>query len=110
MKKALILILAIAFFSIVAYSQEGEKPKATYQVGTAKVTVWENERDGKYGKFIAKSFKIEKVYKKDGQWKSTNNFDLDELLQLRAAIDKAINEEGVKLKEEEQNEEKNKEP
>jgi len=32
-------------------------------------------------------------------YKSTDSFDLDELLQLRAAIDKAINEEGVKVKE-----------
>ena len=110
MKKTLILILAITFSSIAVYSQEGKKPKATYQVGSAKVTVWENERNGKYGKFIAKNFEVENVYKKDGQWKSTNNFDLDELLQLRAAIDKAINEEGVKIKEEEENEEKNKEP
>ena len=99
MKKILTLCLAFVAISLTAYAQDNNKPKATYQVGSAKVTVWENEREGKYGEFTAKSFKVEKIYKKDGEWKSTDSFDLDELLQLRAAIDKAINEEGVKVKE-----------
>ena len=47
------------------------------------------------GKFTAKDFKVEKVYKKGKEWKTTDSFNLTELLQLRAAIDKAINEEGV---------------
>jgi len=41
-----------------------------------------------------------KRYKKGDKWESTNTFDLEELLQLKAAIDKAISEEGVKIKEE----------
>ncbi len=98
MKKLLIIFSLIVVYQFTAYSQDN-KPKATYQVGVAKVTVWENEREGKYGKFIAKSFKVEKIYKKDNQWESTDNFNLKELLQLRAAIDKAIDEEGVKITE-----------
>ena len=90
--------IAILCFTLTSYSQD--KPKATYQVGNSKVTVWENEREGKYGKFITKNFQVEKVYKKGKEWETTNSFSLTELLQLRAAIDKAINEEGVKVKEE----------
>lgn len=98
MKKIITLGLALFAFAISAHAQDN-KPKVTYQVGPAKVSVWENVKEGKYGLFTAKNFKVEKVYKKNEEWKSTSYFDLDELLQLRAAIDKAIQEEGVKIKE-----------
>ena len=94
--------IVVLCFTLTSYSQN--KPKATYRVGKSKVTVWETEKEGKYGKFIAQDYKVEKIYKKGKEWKSTNSFTLTELLQLRAAIDKAINEEGVKeteVKEEE---------
>ena len=96
--------IAILCFTLTSYSQD--KPKATYQVGKSKVTVWETEKEGKYGKFTVQDYKVEKVYKKGEEWKSTNSFTLTELLQLRAAIDKAINEEGVKEKEETEEENK----
>jgi hypothetical protein len=106
MKKLAVLITILTCLAATAYSQEKQdtlktqnKPKATYQIGSVKVTVWENLRDGKFGEFNAKTFKVEKVYKKGEEWKSTNTFDLNELLQLRAALDKAIMEEGVKVKE-----------
>ena len=89
--------VAILCFVLTSYSQD--KPKATYKVGKSKVTVWETERQGEFGKFVVKNFKIEKVYKKGTEWKTTNSFDLTELLQLRAAIDKAISNEGVKVTE-----------
>lgn len=89
--------LAVLCFTLTSYSQD--KPKATYRVGSAIVTVWETEREGKYGKFIAKDFKVEKIYKKGEKWKTTDSFNLTELLQLRAAIDKAIDEEGVIIEE-----------
>lgn len=94
-KKFIGISIAVLCFTLTSYSQD--KPKATYRVGKSIVTVWENEREGKYGKFIAKDFKVEKIYKKGEEWKSTNSFNLTELLQLRAAIDKAISEEGVKI-------------
>jgi len=62
------------------------------------VTVWENKRQGKNGEIIAKNFKIEKEYKKGDQWKTTNSFNETELLELKAAIDKAISGEKVKTK------------
>ncbi len=45
-----------------------------------------------------KNFVIEKIYKKDGEWAVTNSFSEKELLQLRAAIDRAISEEAVNVK------------
>ncbi|MCK4662774.1 MAG: hypothetical protein KAT68_07915 [Bacteroidales bacterium] len=105
-KKFIGISIAVLCFTLTSYSQD--KPKATYRVGNSKVTVWENEREGKYGKFIVKDFQVEKVYKKGEEWKTTNLFNLTELLQLRAAIDKAINEEGVKIKEGDKEENKQK--
>jgi len=106
MKKLTITTLLLACFTFTSYSQDTlqnkqdiQKPNVTYTVGSAKVTVWHNEKEGKYGIFTDKNFKVERVYKKDDKWETSNYFDLTELLQLRAAIDKAINEEGVKIKD-----------
>ena len=100
--KTLMKILLFACFPLTGFSQDTtiiakqnkQKPIATYQVGSSKVVVWENKRkDGT----TWKNFKIEKVYQtKDGQWKTTNGFDRTELLELKAAIDKAVSEENVK--------------
>ena len=105
MKKLTITTLLLACFAMTSYSQDTlqnkqdkQKPKATYQVGAAKVTVWENKRQGKNGEFVAKNFEIEKAYKKGDQWKTTNSFNESELLELKAAIDKAISDEQVKTK------------
>ena len=96
--KNIILIIALTVFAITANAQN--KPKSTYTVGKSKVTVWENKKKGKYGEYTEKNFKIEKVYKKDDKWESTNYFNTEELLQLRAAIDKAINKEVVEVNDE----------
>lgn len=88
-------VCALAVFALTSFAQDSEKqkPKATYQVGAAKVVVWENKReDGT----TWKNFKVEKVYKKGDEWKTTNSFDEKELLELKAALDKAISEESVK--------------
>ncbi len=100
MKKVAMTVFAIAVFAMTSFAQdkqdsEKQKPKATYQVGSAKVTVWENTRQGKHGEFTTKNFEVEKVYKKGEEWKTTNSFDEKELLELKAAIDKAISEEIV---------------
>ena len=99
-------MMVLTFSIVAAYAQEKQdslatpnKPKATYQMGSVKVTVWENPRNGKYGEYTDKTYKVEKVYKKGEEWKTTNNFDTNELLQLRAVLDKAIGEEAVKVKE-----------
>ncbi len=94
-KKLITTIIIILCFSITSYSQN--RPKAVYKVGNSKVVVWENEKEGKYGKFKVKNFQVVKEYKKDGKWKKTSSFNLKELIQLRKAIDKAIIEESVEV-------------
>ncbi len=52
--------------------------------------MWESTKnDGT----IWKNFQVEKVYKKGDEWATTNSFTETELLELKAAIDKAISEE-----------------
>jgi hypothetical protein len=93
-KANFLLSSLLVTFQLTFFSRDN-KPKVTYQVGKAKVTLWETERNGKYEKFLDKNFNIEKIYKKDDKWESTNSFNLTELIQLRTAIDKAISKEGV---------------
>ncbi len=94
----ILISVTLLCMTLTGYSQT--KPKAVYQVGQSKVTVWENEKEGEFGKFTAKNFKVEKIYQKDGKWKSTNTFSLTELIALKAAIDAAIIEQGVKIRKE----------
>ncbi|MEX2596851.1 MAG: hypothetical protein WEC59_07965 [Salibacteraceae bacterium] len=89
-----IIGLCAITFSVAAQS-EGNRPVAEYKSGKTIVTVWENEISGQYGDYIEPNFKVEKIYKKDDKWESTNYFDLEDLLKLRAAIDRAIAEHGV---------------
>jgi len=79
--------------SIAAFSQ---KP-TTYKSGKAVVTVWENQKAGVNGDYTERVYEVDKIYKKGGEWKGTNQFTYEELLKLRAAIDKAILEEEVKV-------------
>ena len=89
MKALTITFLLVACFSLTSFSQnitkEKQKPKETYQVGSAKVVVWENKKkDGT----TWKNFRIEKNYQtKDGEWKTTNSFNGTELLELKSAIE-----------------------
>lgn len=100
MKKITMTAFLIAVFALTGFAQdtlqnkENNKPKVIYQVGAAKVVVWKNT--SAHGTW--KNFEVKKIYKKGGEWKSTNYFDEKELLELKAAIDKAINEESVKTK------------
>lgn len=101
MKKIILIVTAclLAIFVLTSFIQatlqQDNKPKATYQVGSSKVVVWENKKsDGT----TWKNFRVERVYKKGDEWKTTNSFNETELLQLRAALDKAINEEAVTTK------------
>ena len=101
MKRLIITSFLIACFALTSYAQdtlqnkkENQKPKVTYTVGSARVTVWENA--GKYGTW--KNFKIEKIYMKDDELKTSSSFNESELLELKAAIDKAILEEQVVIK------------
>ena len=80
MKKLILTTLLLACLALISYSQDTTKtkPKATYQVGTAKVTVWENKGINR----TWKNYKVEKVYMKDDKWKTSNSFKEAELLEL----------------------------
>jgi hypothetical protein len=99
MKTLLVTALAICFAGTINAQEKTNSPKTEYKSGSSKVTVWENEKTGKHGDYSELSFKVEKVYKKDDKWESTNYFNLEELMELKAAIDKAILEEGVEVKD-----------
>ena len=102
MKKIFLLSLLITFISVVSFGQDNDsivnqkkKPKSSYRIGKASVTVWENK--SKSGQ-VFKNFTVEKTYEKGGQWFSLSSFSETELLELKAVIDKAIAEESVKVK------------
>ena len=101
MKKTLLMLMLAGLLACSATAQqtadttEKKKPKNTYRVGTVSVAVWEHTHpDGK----IRKTFQVQNSYTVDGKWKTSNNFNEKELLELKAVIDKAINEEAVKEK------------
>ena len=56
---------------------ETNKPKQ-YLQGNLKINEWSNTRDGNE----YKSYTIEKIYKQDDEWKSTQNFTFDELCKI----------------------------
>jgi len=99
MKSTLLLLSAICLAGTISAQEKSNTPKSKYKSGSSIVTVWENEKDGKYGPYKELSFKVERVYKKDEEWISTINFTLEQLMELKAAIDKAILEEGVEVKD-----------
>ncbi len=76
--KTLTITLLFICLTLIVFSQDTTnikqnklKPKATYIVGSAKVTIWENKnKDGT----TWKSFKVEKVYKKKKQVGSSKCF------------------------------------
>ncbi len=92
----IITFLVTTFFlqASTPLNQDKIRPLATYQIGSAKVTVWQN--DGKYGPW--KNYEIEKIYLKEDKWLTTNSFNQTELLELRAVIDIAIEKEIAKTK------------
>jgi hypothetical protein len=99
MKSTLLVTCALCLAGAISAQEKSNTPKAKYKSGSALVTVWENEAEGKYGTYTKLNFKVERVYKKDEEWISTNNFTLEQLMELKAAIDKAILEEGVEVKD-----------
>lgn len=103
MKNIFTITIFIFIFNFYSYAQSpklsaysSKKPVRTYKMGKTSIAVWETEKEGKYGKYTKKNFKVVKRYKKDEEWKESNYYSLDELLQLKAIIEKAILEEGVK--------------
>lgn len=76
--------------NIPAFSaQEKNTPSKKFRSGNVKGTVWKNKyKDPKSGReFEVESLQIEKVYKdKDGNWKSVNSYNKNEVGKLLGVI------------------------
>jgi len=103
-KYCLLALAFVASSTATAFAQNAaaaetpakQKPSAVYQVGAAKITVWENKRpDGT----TWKNYVVEKEYRKNGEWRTSKSFDEGELLELKSAIDKAIAGENIPVGE-----------
>lgn len=75
--------------------------KTQYKSGSVVITVTPTQKTGKYGNYTEKTFKVENLIKENEQWKNTNQYTTTDLLQLKAALDKAIAEQLVETKNEE---------
>ena len=81
MKKVVALGLIMLWSVLISFSQSNSKPKIVYKIGSVRVSVWDNPKEGKYGSYTEKNFKVERIYKSDDKWESTNYYNADELLQ-----------------------------
>ena len=63
---------------------ETKQPEYKVSAGNVQGTAWLNDVTSGDGRtFKKRSFKVEKSYKdKDGNWKTTTNFDIQELQKL----------------------------
>lgn len=71
-------------------------PIKRYKIGSIELSIWENEVEGKNGKFTAMTGKLKKNYKDGDQWKSTDNIKLTEFADVAQLFLKA--NEDLRLK------------
>ena len=68
-------------------------PAERFRFGNVSLTIFENQstRDGQTQKFWKAT--IDKRYRdnQSGEWKSTNSYGVEDLLRLRAVLDRGIN-------------------
>jgi hypothetical protein len=96
MKKQFLIAVCLLGLNLCALAQktstEKKQPKAVYKEGSVRITEWENmDKNGEPWT----NYKIENIYKKGEEWKSSNNYNTEDLLQLRALIDSAIANQGI---------------
>lgn len=67
-------------------------PVKNYRFGPVSLSVWENEgsKDGKT--FTTKSFQLTKNYKKGDDWKTTNSYKVNELVNVIQCAQAALND------------------
>lgn len=77
-------------------------PIKNYRFGPVSLSVWENEGTGKDGvKFTTKSFQLAKNYKdKDDKWQATNNYKVNELVNVIQCAQSALNDYYNRVKNE----------
>ena len=74
------------------------RPEGEYKYKGVKVTVWKNDFDGKpiFNTQVSKTYKD-----KNGEYKETSQFSLNECLVLAKLLEKAFIDFGIKEKESE---------
>ena len=73
------------------------KPFFSLRVGAISVAVWANERETQYGVKTFFSFSAKRSYKSGDEWKTTDNFDADDVPELMLALNEAYR--AVKLRD-----------
>jgi hypothetical protein len=67
------------------------KPKQKLRYGQVTVTVWNNTKKVNDTDVEFESFQVEKSYTdKEGNWQTTNNYQVNDLYKLRAIVDKLL--------------------
>ena len=61
------------------------KPAAELRIGAVKATIWENELDG----ITRHNVTFSRIYRDEGQWKTTHSFGFENLLTLAKLADQA---------------------
>lgn len=72
------------------------KPVKTYKAGKVQVNVWVNKAQGDR-QFDSVSYQVSKNYKVGDDWKTTNNFSLNELADLATLITQIQQDYRVKV-------------
>lgn len=74
----------------------GKRPERTYKAGKVQVNVWKNTG----GKFESLAFQVSKNYKtagENGEWKTTNNYTVQDLADLAILIAQIQQDYRVKI-------------
>ena len=65
----------------------GLKPAAEVRLGRIKATVWANERDDGKGTWF--SVQLGRLYRDDGEWRTSSTFGREDLLTVAKVADMA---------------------
>ncbi len=75
-----------------------DRPVKEFRAGGVRAAIWENERGAGDARFTAHTISIERRFKdRDGLWKSTTSFRVEDLASLQLVAAKAF--EFLTLKE-----------
>lgn len=70
---------------------ENNKPEWKIRAGNVVLTAWKKEIEKNGQKFDMINVSIEKTYKDGDEWKTTNNFNVNDLMRLKVGVDSALN-------------------
>ncbi len=66
------------------------QPEKRFECGAVEAAVFENEIEKNGGKIKLKKVSIQKRYTNaEGEWKSTNSYDVNDLPKLKLVVDEA---------------------